>query len=499
MPGDRLILSVVSGKGGVGKTMLSVAIANELAKEKRTLLIDLDFFNRGLTGLMDTLKIKAPLANPIRKPTFLQRSESPPSPVETSQEDSWNVVKVKKGLWYVDYPDLGTDDIRKFEYCEIHELTKSISEFVERAAAIAGCDCVVLDCHGGPDNSSFAACLLADHTILVSEPDRITLFGTLNFVRQFWSVTGKKDADIHLLFNKIVPAFTSRFLERFYRRQLMQDFGGRRLLAMYPIEPHLTKEFEITPFLTDVFPTSMLARKTRVLLYDLLAEKEKWQLTRSMDGIGALRRYFIRQSLGKPSLILHIPFIGAIIVGVIITFGALIFLEDVVIGKWLGADMNRVVSLLADGVRMINDHLKTAGRYVIAVLSLWFSAALFLDWHKKLQTYLTYHLRQGHVVRVISLCLTAMSMYFFPALFWGAGIGIFWKRDGDQSFSVGLVLGWGGLILGSLIGCRIVVDLCVLAYDEARFDGRYVDAAAWGVIIASILASGCLGFAASKP
>ena len=46
------ILCVASGKGGVGKTSLSLCLASEVARSRRVLLIDLDYFNRGATGLL---------------------------------------------------------------------------------------------------------------------------------------------------------------------------------------------------------------------------------------------------------------------------------------------------------------------------------------------------------------------------------------------------------------------------------------------------------------
>ena len=46
------ILCVASGKGGVGKTSISLCVASEIAETTRVLLIDLDYFNRGATGLL---------------------------------------------------------------------------------------------------------------------------------------------------------------------------------------------------------------------------------------------------------------------------------------------------------------------------------------------------------------------------------------------------------------------------------------------------------------
>ena len=320
---DPYILAVVSGKGGVGKTMLSVAIASELSRGVRTLLIDLDFFNRGLTGLLAPIE-ESKVVCKVGKPGFLTQRSSIDKNISEHKEEVWNIIEVETNLFQIRYGDLTEDEIRKFETYNVAQISSFLHEFIETAAKRCGCDAVVLDCHGGPDNSSFAACQIANDALLVSEPDRITLYGTLNFIRQFNSSRSAdmKAANFHLVFNKVVPAFTTMFLNRFYRNYLSDEFDQKPLLAIFPLEVHLTKEFEKAPFLTTVYPTSLLARKTRVLLYDLLHENYGNFLTQSIRNRFEIFRIFIRRTLGRPFFLFNFDFVmPAIVWGVIFVAG----------------------------------------------------------------------------------------------------------------------------------------------------------------------------------
>ena len=51
-----LVISIVSGKGGVGKTRISISLAKILSKYLKVLLIDFDLHNQGLTHLLDDRK-----------------------------------------------------------------------------------------------------------------------------------------------------------------------------------------------------------------------------------------------------------------------------------------------------------------------------------------------------------------------------------------------------------------------------------------------------------
>lgn len=388
-----LIIAVVSGKGGVGKTMLSVAIANELAQGRKTLLLDLDFFNRGLTGLFASAAAKSP------------REQVQPPDLFTGRQPAgdWYLVAVGANLFTVTYGDIEKSSAASLEAMDVQALSKVLDAFIIHLCEQSGCDIAVLDCHGGPDNTSFAACAIATHSILVSEPDKITLYGTLNFVRQMAAELPDKKADIRLVFNKVIPAFSARFLQKFYRDFLRDQFGGNDLLAIYPFEPHLTKGFEKTPFLTTVYPTSQLAIKTNNLLHDLLAEYDASYLPPKATRIGRVGSLISRYYMGRWPRVLDQNFIFRLIGYTAIGFVVQTTLRPVM--EWKSGVLD------ADEFFVI-----------IGLLVVWLCAAVVLNWIRDLDIFLTYGLRSGSYwiatigcVTLAALCLSATAAAGFAS------------------------------------------------------------------------------------
>lgn len=309
MNNKPIVISFVSGKGGVGKTMLAVAAARELSLNCRVLLIDLDFFNRGLTGLLGEGKEQCA---EIGTPDFLSSSSAEGS-------TTWRIVEVTENLYHINYPDLSPADMQAFETADVDVLVASLARFVQQACLQCECECVVLDCHGGPDNSSFAACRISDYSLLVSEPDRITFYGTLNFLRQLKRASTSQEIDLRLVFNKVVPAFSALFLTNFYERAIKLEFAGRPLMGVFPLEVYLTKEFERTPFLTAVYPYSALAKKTRLLLHDLLNERFPRLLAPAIRSLPLWTRAYYRLTLSKQFPLLNLNVVLPTIVTVIIS------------------------------------------------------------------------------------------------------------------------------------------------------------------------------------
>jgi cellulose biosynthesis protein BcsQ len=434
------IISIVSGKGGVGKTMLAVAIANELSRSKRTLLLDLDLFNRGLTGLFASLK-----------PKCRQTEIAPPKFLETDTDSEWSVSEVNKNLFMVYYGDFDKYQSDLLEMKDVGSLSNELLSYVQYLAKECNCDFAVLDCHGGPDNASFAACLIATRAVLVSEPDRITLHGTLNFLRTMRRQAPSAAVDIRLVFNKVVPAFTSIFLFRFYDKFLRPEFGARDLLAIYPLEVYLTKAFEKMPLLTTVYPQSQLAAKTRLVLYELFKGDGEAVLPPQIASLDPITLLLSKYYMGRWPRLLDLDFsLKAIAIYAIAVFG---FPALVLYGGYSLAPMQPILDVLQIGM----------------VFSFpWVLAVIILNWTRELDIFLTYSFRTHAVVGVVLAGVTLAALWAIPAFLLGALI-----RDvlvSPQSL-------WEYLLSAAIV---LVPALCILLYARRgvrniKFDSRYVE------------------------
>lgn len=442
------IISIVSGKGGVGKTMLAVAIANELSRSKRTLLFDLDFFNRGLTGLFAS-----------QKSSSSQKEINPPQFLSSRNNEAWSIGEVKQNLFMVYYDDLDKSKSDMTEMKDTRILAHELHEYVQYIATECNCEFAVLDCHGGPDNTSFAACVMATHAILVSKPDRITLHGTLNFLRTLRREAPNASLDIRLIFNKVVPAFTTTFLFRFYNDYLKTEFGGRDLLAIFPLEVYLTKAFENMPFLTTAYPRSQLALKTRLVLHEIYSEEKQALLPPQLANMSFLTILRARYYMGRWPRILNLDFaLKAIAVCAIVAFGFPTLLKSILLYR--GDEFILPSSLAA---------IIEAFQIGVALSIPWILVVLVLNWTKELDVLLTYSFRTNAFVTAVISCMTLTVLWTFPAVALGWAVNAAIVSNAEPLWVTGAIA-----VLAAITALLIIL-YAARGVRNIRFDRRYVE------------------------
>jgi cellulose biosynthesis protein BcsQ len=273
------VIAVASGKGGVGKTLIATSLAHAaVSGGRRVLILDLDFFNRGLTGLFAQIQLQG---NVIDPPAFLSGFADSGQWLLANPEP-----KLGDKLWTVVFPALPIEAIEGVGIVRLQKLCEELQEFMTTAAGLCRADLVILDCHGGPDPLSFAACAIAEHAIMVSEPDEVALYGLLNFIRLYESQTTAIADRFRLIYNKVPRGLTVASLRAAYsgstkdaqpdvrrpsRSTLSAWFLGSELLMAIPYDETLIIPREGAFLPTLLYPWSPLAQKARTVLASFVA------------------------------------------------------------------------------------------------------------------------------------------------------------------------------------------------------------------------------------
>jgi septum site-determining protein MinD len=169
------VISIVSGKGGSGKTLLTAVLGRALAREgKRVLLVDMDIFVRGLTVLLFSY------TRPERSGGKVTISDALGVFTEKSEETGPTVYKKENFL------------IERFFECDVIPSVENVAlplDYNDRSLSdetftnevlkkikmtmIEDYDYIILDNRAGMDSLIASACKSADITIAIAEDDDV--------------------------------------------------------------------------------------------------------------------------------------------------------------------------------------------------------------------------------------------------------------------------------------------------------------------------------------
>lgn len=281
----------VSGKGGVGKTVLAANFAWVCSQIAKTVLVDLDFQNQGGSGLFAPHIVFGP-GNALEAIQHPRR--------ETLQE----LNEVAERLYFL--PAVSWQKPPSQEemtrYVNANDFQHKLVTFIEQLGLTEAFEIVVLDCHGGVDAVSLAAFQSCDYTLMVTEADSVTFAGTLELLNYYETKSSQihstvtSDAPSHqpppeaigqvsmdswprvkFIVNRLSSKYKWKDLEQIYQRYFSRKLGiftqDRSVFCYIPSEELLADSFGEYPFHVKLAPRSNFSKKVHYMAYHLLHDK----------------------------------------------------------------------------------------------------------------------------------------------------------------------------------------------------------------------------------
>ncbi len=177
------VISVISGKGGTGKTLLTAVLGRALSREGfNVLLVDLDIFVRGLTILLSHYIQKRPVDHEgVTISDLLSPNNFTARAVLSSQSPGLAVSRFFECDFLPATKDIGEPidyDEKMFTSLDFNK------EFMDQFLfAVRGkYDFVLLDCRAGIDSHIVAIASRSDFIISVAEDDDVCLQANTNLI-----------------------------------------------------------------------------------------------------------------------------------------------------------------------------------------------------------------------------------------------------------------------------------------------------------------------------
>jgi cellulose biosynthesis protein BcsQ len=295
MNNARRKISFVSGKGGVGKTLLAANFARCVSTVRRTLLIDFDFQNQGASGLLAS----------YLKPGCLNAFDL----LMSDGARSASPIEIRSNLFFAPAFDPSkTDRIASQLTSPFHSVTcENVDGALEQLLTCGNYEVIIADCHGGLDDVSFAMFISSDMTFIVTEADKVTFNGTLELLDFYidraaglapksavecessQDVTSTRSHGdvarrisnieynkVRFLVNRISGKFTYNALSTILSRQLYANIDVLQKMnegfSFIPSDPLAAESFSEHPFYTELMPESVFVQKIELIYTQMFGE-----------------------------------------------------------------------------------------------------------------------------------------------------------------------------------------------------------------------------------
>ncbi len=268
------ILTFTSGKGGVGKTTISLNAARQLSLHgSRVLVVDFDIHNKGVTSLFlpkvsdETWSVLG-VAERCKSFDVSLAKELAQRTEPAMLDEAGNLLLL---------PAVQPTQLIRWEtfVAPNADIVAFFRAYFSELASEHGIDFVVIDCYGGIDTMTVAAIGVADDTVIVNEPDVITFTGTLLLYKHIGEVYGEEERKprVHFVINRVTSRHSFRGLEDEYRKHLAPLAFSGQILTYLPFDKLVLETFGDYPFFTELMPRGLITRKIQLMLRKILPDE----------------------------------------------------------------------------------------------------------------------------------------------------------------------------------------------------------------------------------
>lgn len=230
-----VLINIVSGKGGTGKSLLSALLARMIAQEgAKVLLVDFDLFVRGLSHFYYLfVKEKRKITN---KKTISDYYEISSNSTNIESEDF-----AKERFYEVDILPAVSEIEEQLDYLEIEKETVEKTKRLLNILKKEPYDYVIIDNRAGVDELILETSRISELTITVSESDPISKTTNENLLRH---LSSHKVGKVYTIINKMKFI---RSVEEYETsiEHIRSDFN---VIGQIPFDVDLFEKFGTTRF-----------------------------------------------------------------------------------------------------------------------------------------------------------------------------------------------------------------------------------------------------------
>jgi len=236
------------------------------------------------------------------------------------------LLQIQPNMWFIPaYAPSSQRDLHSHAGIEVSDCVRKLRSYIDWLRREHDIEVVILDCHGGVDNISFAAFVVSDVTLVVTEADKVTFNGTLELMDFYFRSTlrtigaadgvaeqrgasetvqlnssagEQQNANLHLkeaidnlennkvyfLVNRVRTRMDYDIFKKRLEEELFKNFSSLKKmlcgLAFMPSDTLAAKSFSEYPFYVELLPESILSQKLLLVCQQLLGAKIVWPTLR---------------------------------------------------------------------------------------------------------------------------------------------------------------------------------------------------------------------------